>query len=68
MDLKENHAALILDIDGNGEITVDVSSQDINGLAGKLCVAIAKKLLNDENFQAELMEMISENEDDDGAE
>ena len=62
MELKNNQAALILDVGEDGEITVNVNAENMDGLAGKLCIAIAKKLLNDEGFQAELMEMV-----DDGA-
>ena len=31
-------------------------SSDLNGLTDQICQAIAKKLMNDEKFQAELME------------
>ena len=60
MELNENQAALILEADDNGEISVDVSSIDQNGLAGALCHAIALKLMNDVQFQNELMEMLEE--------
>lgn len=60
MELNENQAALILEADDNGEISVDVSSTDPNGLAGALCHAIALKLMNDVQFQKELMEMLEE--------
>ncbi len=60
MELNENQAALILEADDNGEISVDVSSIDPNGLAGALCHAIALKLMNDVQFQNELMEMLEE--------
>ena len=58
MDLKKNQAALILSASADGEITMDVESPDINGLASALCHALAKKLMRDEAFQAELMEML----------
>ena len=67
MDLKKNQAALILSASADGEITMDVESPDINGLASALCHALAKKLMRDEAFQAELMEMLqgeSEGKDD----
>ena len=60
MELNEKQAALILEADDNGEISVDVSSIDPNGLAGALCHAIALKLMNDVQFQNELMEMLEE--------
>lgn len=58
MDLKDTQAALILDLSDEGEITVDILAADDDGLAGQLCQAIARKLLADEKFQAELMEMV----------
>ena len=58
MDLKKNQAALILSASEDGEITMDVESPDMNGLASALCHALAKKLMRDEAFQAELMEML----------
>jgi hypothetical protein len=67
MDLKKNQAALILSASEDGEITMDVESPDMNGLASALCHALAKKLMRDEAFQAELMEMLqgeSEGKDD----
>jgi len=48
MELNMNQAALILEADDDGEIT------------GALCHAIAIKLMNDEQFQGELMEMLEE--------
>lgn len=62
MELKSNQSALILESDENGEITVEVASPDQNGLSGALCVAIAKKLMQDADFQAELMRMVDEEE------
>ena len=62
MELKNNQSALILAID-DGEITVDVASADLNGVTGTLCKAIANKLMQDIDFQEELMEMVKlENE------
>lgn len=60
MKLTMNQAALILEADDDGEISVDVSSPDPNGLTGALCHAIAIKLMNDEQFQSELMDMLEE--------
>jgi len=62
MELENNQAALILEASEDGEITVNVALPDQNGLAGALCQAIAKKLMNDEQFQAELMGMLDEND------
>ena len=62
MELKNKQSALILAID-DAEITVDVASADLNGVTGTLCKAIANKLMQDVDFQEELMEMVKlENE------
>lgn len=58
MELKPNQSALILTSDEEGEITVDVESPDFNELTGQICQLIATKLMSDEDFQAELMEML----------
>ncbi|TKB06326.1 twitching motility protein [Desulforhopalus sp. IMCC35007] len=58
MELTKNQAALILDASEDGEITVDIALSDEANLAGALCQAIATKLMNDENFQTELMQMV----------
>lgn len=58
MELKNNQSALILEADEKGEISVSVTSPDMNGLAGLICQAIAKKLMQDENFQAEILNMM----------
>ena len=60
MELKSNQSALILTIDENDEITVDVASGDIDGLTGLICQAIAQKLMQDGQFQEDLMEMLEE--------
>ena len=63
MDLKDNQSALILEIDEEGEISVNVASGDIDGVTGTLCKAIANKLMQDIDFQEEIMDMIKlENE------
>jgi len=58
MELTKTQSALILDASEDGEITVDIAASDHANLAGALCQAIATKLMNDENFQAEIMEMV----------
>ena len=62
MELRNNQAALILEYSEDGEISVDVAAPDMNGLPGVICQAIATKLMNDEAFQAELMEMLDDEE------
>lgn len=39
-------------------------SSDLNGLTDQICQTIAKKLMNDEKFQAELMEILDNEEDE----
>ena len=63
MELKGNQSALILEIGEDGQITVEVASGDMNGVTGTLCKAMANKLMQDVDFQEELMEMVKlENE------
>ena len=62
MELKENQAALILEASADGEITVDVQAQDLQGFASALCHALAMKLMNDEQLQGELMDMLEAEE------
>ena len=62
MELKDNQSALILESDENGEITVEVASPNQDGLSGSICIAIAKKLMQDADFQVELMRMVDEEE------
>ncbi|MDD3814290.1 MAG: twitching motility protein [Desulfocapsaceae bacterium] len=58
MELKNNQAALILEVDEDGGVSVNVASGDDNGPAGAICQAIAVKLMQDEAFQAEIMDML----------
>ncbi len=58
MELLPNQSALILETDESGEISINVASGDIDGLTGALCQAIATKLMQDEEFQEELMDML----------
>lgn len=62
MEIKNNQAALILEADEKGEISVSVTSPDMNGLAGLICQAIATKLMQDEKFQTEILAIIKESE------
>ena len=62
MELKENQAALILEASADGEITVDVQAQDLQGFASALCHALSIKLMNDEHLQGELMDMVEAGE------
>ena len=58
MDLKDNQSALILEIDEEGEISVNVASGDHDGLTAAICGVIAKKMLTDKAFQVEILEMV----------
>ena len=62
MELKENQAALILEASADGEVTVDVQAQNLQGFASALCHALAIKLMNDEQLQGELMDMLEAEE------
>jgi hypothetical protein len=63
VDLKENQAALILEADENGEISVNVAAGDQDGLTAQICQAIATKLMSDEQFQTELMDMLDDDDE-----
>lgn len=64
MELKLNQAALIIETSEDGGVSVNVASGDSNGLAGAICEAIAVKLMKDENFQSEIINMIEIEERD----
>jgi len=55
MDLQPNQAALILEASDEGEISVSVAAKDVDGLAAALCQVIARKLSEDEIFQADIL-------------
>ena len=58
MELKQNQSAIIIEASEEGEISVDISSPDIDGLAGRICIAVAKKIIEDQKFQTELMSTV----------
>ena len=60
MELLHNQSALILSETDDGGIEVNVASADMDGLTGALCQAIATKIMQDEEFQKELMGMLTE--------
>jgi len=66
MELKNNQAALILEVDEDGGVSVNVASGEVDGPAGAICQVIAVKLIQDEAFQMEIMDMIDV--DGDGSE
>ena len=55
MELKSNQAALILEADDEGEISVEMAARDTDGLAAAVCRVIADKLSGDEKLQSEIM-------------
>lgn len=63
MELQNNQSAIILEIDDNGEISVNVASGDQEGLTAQICQAIAMKLMSDESFQTEIMDMLEDEEE-----
>lgn len=64
MELTENQSALILESDENGEISVNVASGDHSSLTAALCQVIANKIMTDEAFQQELMDMLEIDDDE----
>lgn len=54
MELKDNQAALILELSDEGEITIHLDSPVKGGLPGDYCRRIAEKLLSDEKFRTSL--------------
>ena len=60
MELSKNQAALILGLSETGEINVDVAADDLDGLPGSICQAIELKLMQDEEFQAEIMDLVAD--------
>ena len=51
MELESNQAALILDANDEGEISVNIATHDSENLAAEICQIIAQKLTQDEKFQ-----------------
>ena len=72
LKLKANQAALILEASEEGEISVNVASPETENeasiFASDLCSVIAERLINDEEFQAEILSELHEKEiDEDSA-
>ena len=60
MNLEDNQSALLLEIDEDGEVTVNVASAEIDGITGKICMAIATLLMEDADFQNTVMKKVEE--------
>ncbi len=62
MELGYNQAALILEANDEGEISVNLaahdSAHDSENLAAAICQIIARKLTQDEKFQSEIMDAL----------
>ena len=59
MELESNQAALILEANDEGEISVNIAStHDSENLAAEICQIIAQKLTQDEKFQSEIMDAL----------
>ncbi|MFV0436803.1 MAG: twitching motility protein [Desulfopila sp.] len=58
MHLQSNQSALILEENEQGEISVNVATSNRSGLTAMICEAIATKLMHDEPFQAEILDML----------
>ena len=69
MELNDNQAALILEVSHEGEIKVEVavnaSKIEERDIATAICQVIAMKLVNDEQFQSEIMTALEAEDDED---
>ena len=64
ISLKPNQAALVLESSDDGDVNVEIAMPNDGAgdcaLAAALCKIIAKKLIGDEQFQAEIMAELDE--------
>jgi len=58
MELESNQAALILEANDEGEISVNIATPDSENLAVAICQIVAQRLTQDEKFQSEIMEAL----------
>jgi len=62
LELKDNQAALILEVSDQGEISVEVAVNQQESadrdIATAICQVIAMKLVNDEQFQNQIMAVL----------
>jgi hypothetical protein len=63
INLAANQAAVILTAD-EGDIEVDIAYDGDEGLAGRICKALAMKLLGDEAFRDDILAMVADGSDD----
>jgi len=68
LELKDNQAALILEVSEKGEISVEVAVNQQESadrdIATAICHVIALKLVNDEQFQSEIIAALEAEEGD----
>ena len=64
MELLNNQSALILEEDEHGEISVNVATGNQESITSMICEAIAKKLMSDEQFQTDIMDMIDDEDEE----
>jgi len=63
--LKENQAALIFDVSPEGEVSVEAMLNNANtdeagDLAAAICSVIGRKLTEDEEFQADILNSLDD--------
>ncbi len=59
-ELKDNQAALILEMSEAGEVSIEIASPNINGFPSVICQTLAKKLMQDEAFRTEIIKSVEE--------
>jgi len=64
VELLNNQSALILEEDEHGEISVNVATGNQESITSMICEAIAKKLMSDEQFQTDIMDMIDDEDEE----
>lgn len=64
--LKDNQAALIIELTDAGEVEVDIAINEKENadkdFAAAICLAMAKKLMNDGQFQQEILAAVESGE------
>ncbi|HIJ78564.1 MAG: twitching motility protein [Desulfobulbaceae bacterium] len=64
--LTDNQAALIIELTPAGEVEVDIAIPEVENtnkdFAAAVCLAIAKKLMNDGRFQQEILAAVEAGE------
>jgi len=58
MELESNQAALVLEVNDEGEVSVNIATHDSENLSAEICQIIDQKLTKDEKFQSEIMDAL----------